>query len=160
MISDGIAANILLSVLDGPQQDVGYIQTFSVPAFVSHTPVPFTLEIANQGNHYAVTQGTITITNILLGSKDIITLSPQTLLAHTAKYIPSPDNASATKILWQTNFLFGIFRADAAMTIGNNPVVFHRSVYFYSYRTLSLIVGLIVLIFIGIVVFRIKRKQG
>lgn len=157
-ISNGIGINILLSILKQEQEDFGYIKNFSTPLFIKNNPVPFILEIGNQGNHYFSITGDIKINNILFRSKDIITLQRTNVLTNSSRFISDRHNNGSEIINWHPQFIFGIYRADLSLKTDNNKLIIHKSIYFYSYPEISLGTTLLILFFLGIVLFKIRKK--
>ncbi|HSW97643.1 MAG TPA: hypothetical protein VLF89_07505 [Candidatus Saccharimonadales bacterium] len=160
LLSEGIANNVLLSILPQPSRDLGYIKQFTGPHFADKDPLVFFVEAGNQGNHFISANGKINIVNMLLGSKETIKLQPVTILANSSRYMTDYRDKSISQIELKHGFLFGIYKADVEMYFGKNPKAFHRIIYFYSYPIIGFGVTLLILIFIGIISFKISRKRG
>lgn len=158
IISGGIASNVLLSILPQPQQDTGFIKQFSGSTFIDKDLTSFTVEIGNQGKHFTTTEGSITITNMLWGSKNVIKLQKATILGSTSRFLSNKDNAS--KALWTHGLLFGVYKADLSVKEAYNNTIYHQSYYFYSYPAVGFGIAAIVIIFSGIITFKISRKHS
>lgn len=159
LLSEGVATNILLAILPQPAADTGYIKDFIGPKLIDKDTIPFSVEVANQGIHFFNAKGQITITNMLFNSKDIIPLQQEIILAHSSRYMTNAAEVSLSKVLWNHGFLFGVYRADLAVSIGSSKVPFHKILYFYSYPVVGFAIALIVIIFSATVGFRISKKR-
>lgn len=134
----GIGTNIILSV--GKKGDTkGEIIDFSSPTFLGAGPVPFSLLIRNNSEHYIVPTGRITIKNML--GKDIgrVDILPQYILANSERFMTDTDQASTSALLslpktliWPEKFLFGMYTATAHIKLGEGGPVFETSHRFFA----------------------------
>ncbi len=113
-IQGGIATNVLLSIKGKPPligakpTSIAKIVEFSSPSFLEKGPVPFTVRLKNQSNHFITPQGTISIKNMFGKTIGHVKLSPVNVLADTIR---------SQETLWQETFLFGPYTA----TLNINP---------------------------------------
>lgn len=155
--SAGVATNILLSI--GKEDAKGGIKEFSAPNFLEKGPVPFTVRIANTGNHVIAPTGSLIIHNMFGQPIGEVKLLPVYVLAHSTRAIPdtsqNPENKKrpvtsqydAPVALWQENFLLGFYTATLTVSLSNNGPVYIRSINFTAFP-ISLLIALFIIAFI------------
>lgn len=157
--SAGVATNVLLSI--GKEDAKGGIKEFSAPNFLGKGPVPFTVRIANAGEHVIAPNGSIIIHNMFNQPIGEVTLLPVNILAHSTRAIPdtsqNPENKKrslaaqysiyAPVALWQENFLLGFYTATLTVSLSNNGPVYIRSTNFTAFP-ISLFIALFIISFI------------
>jgi hypothetical protein len=172
MLQAGIGTTVLLGV--GPKEaPKGSIQTFSAPIFVNSGPVPFTLSVHNSGNHFITPHGKILIKNIFGQTVGKVIVPPATILSGTDRTFSSTDiqtNASTAFIiggnqkntpqglLWNENFLLGMYTATLTLTLSDSGPVYVRSFNFFTLPLSFLFEFLITILIIAYVYLRVKRR--
>lgn len=155
----GIAANVLLSI--GPKDTTrGFLEEFSAPFFLEKGPVPFTVKIKNESNHFIVPQGEILIQNMFGQTIGKVDLLPVNILSKTTRLIPdslqSPE--VTTKALWHENFLLGLYTAKLTVNLSDKGPLFSKTIYFFAFP-LEMIILTLIIIFISIIfISRLKKR--
>lgn len=157
----GIATNVLVTL--GPKtKSQGHIKEFSLSRFVTRGPVNFTLSLANTSPHYLSIQGNVLVRNIFGQTVGNINLVPANVLANSERFLESENNPDSfsPKLIWNENFLLGIYTADLTVALSEEGPVLKESVTFFAFP-LELILGLLagLILTIGII-RRVKRKQS
>jgi hypothetical protein len=168
----GIATTVLLAI--GPKTaPEASIQTFSSPWFINHGPVPFTLSVHNSGTHFITPHGQILIKNIFGQTVGKIKVPSSTILTGSNRIFSSansPTIASSafinfgnkitmpSELLWNENFLLGVYTANLTLTLSDNGPVYVRSIEFISFPVSFLIEFFIALILGWFIYLRVKSK--
>ncbi|MBI2622426.1 hypothetical protein HYW66_02225 [Candidatus Microgenomates bacterium] len=104
-IRAGIATNVLLSLGKLPDSSPHLkITQFSAPAFVQRGPINFTVEITNEGKHFASPRGHIIINNMFGQTVASLPLSTQNILADSSK--------TYQNLVFEEPFPLGPYRAQ------------------------------------------------
>lgn len=174
-INLGIAMNVILSIQEPVEKDsepkiTASIEEFSTSKFIERGPVPFTIGIKNNGNHFIRPKGTIEITNMfgqLIGKIDV----PSTnILAQSRRYLESTNTQEKTsdissgskndsvdlipKILWKEDFLLGFYTAKLKIEASPGSPTLSQTIHFT-----ALPFRLIITIIATIIMFLIIRKR-
>jgi len=164
----GVATNVLLSV--GPKgPTMGNIKEFSVPFFVQKGPVPFTLKVENQSDHYITPTGEILITNLFGQTIGKVDLLPVNILSGTIRAIPDlqsyKDSLSSSNSIfdmktafWNEKFLLGPYSAKVTVSLSDSGPVFQRKIYFFAFPLLYLLGIIVVIVIIFIIWGKIRKK--
>jgi hypothetical protein len=155
----GIGTNILLSI--GPKfEPKGRVANFSFPNFVTHGPMSFNVEIANDNDYYVITSGNLLIKNMfgqIVGNLDIKSTN---ILAHSSRLMSNSDQPTEKPVLvWNENFLLGFYKADLSVAISDKGPLIKQSAYFFAFP-LELILGIIILVTLILALYKgVKRKR-
>jgi len=144
-IQGGIATNVLLSIKGIPPligakpTSIGKIVEFSSPSLFEKGPVPFTVRIKNQSNHFIKPQGTISIKNIFGKTIGQVKLSPVNILADTIR---------SQETLWQETFLFGPYTATLIINPSDKGPSLIKSISFFvfPFRVFLILAGTMIAI--------------
>lgn len=145
-VPGGIGTNVILSV--GKKGETrGEIKEFSVPSFLSAGPLPITLLLRNNSNHYIVPQGKVIIKNVFGTSVGRIDILPQYILSNSQRYLIDANQASPSAnlansmaklsgknrvIIWPEKFLFGLYSANLDVKLSDDGPKFTTSTYFFA----------------------------
>lgn len=143
----GIGTNVILSV--GKKGETkGNILDYSSPFFLSSGPVPFTLLLKNNSNHYIVPRGSITVKNMFGKDMARLDILPQYILSMGERYMIDTDQASPgasmTKtiqglnlkrnaLIWPEKFLLGLYTAKMHVKLSDQGPDFERSISFIAF---------------------------
>lgn len=164
LTSAGVAMNVLLSV--GPKGETkGFIDKFSTPLFVDSGPVPFTVQVENQSDHFVSAKGSIIIENIFGQKVGKIDLLPVNILSGSQRLIPDSKNSDLNaKIypypvaIWPEKFLIGPYKATLTLGFSDTDYKFSRKISFFAFPATYLIAILLVLGVITFIILRIRKK--
>jgi len=139
-IQAGIATNVLLSI-GSKEMIMGKIVEFSTPLFLEKGPVPFTVRLKNQSNHFITPQGTISIKNIFGKTIGQVKLSPVNILAGSIR---------SQQTLWQEALLFGPYTATLNIDASDNVPILLKTVTFFVFPlwTFIALTGTVIIIFL------------
>jgi hypothetical protein len=156
----GIASNVLLSVGAKEIPD-GVIEEFSTGLFYESGPVPFTLRLKNKGTHFIKPKGEILIKNMFgqnIGKLDLVSVN---ILSDSIRAIPNTSNLDfqSPKALWKEDFLLGFYTATLNISLSDQGPGFTKSIHFFAFPLMGLIVIVIVLISAIIVVNRVRAHM-
>jgi len=155
-IQGGIATNVLLSIKGIPPligakpTSIAKIVEFSSPSFLEKGPVPFTVRLKNQSNHFITPQGTISIKNILGKTIGQVKLSPVNILADTIR---------SQETLWQETFLFGPYTATLNINPSDKGPTLIKTVHFFVFPFRAFIILIAIAYIILFVKNRLKRYR-
>lgn len=157
-LSGGIATNVLLSV--GPKGPVnGFIEDYSAPYFVTNGPVNFSIKANNLSRQFITPHGEILIKNMfgqLIGKVDLL---PVNILAGTSRFVPSSGLPNtATKAVWPEKFLLGMYKANLVFSLSPQGPIFTRSIYFFAMPWQYILGGIIAILLIGFIVYRVRER--
>lgn len=160
--SGGIGTNIILSIGKiGPTK--GEIIKYEAPLFVMGGPVPFTLLIRNNSDHYITPRGRITIKNVLGQDVGRIDLKSAYILSNSERYMESLDATASARVAdnqlsWGERFLLGIYTARASIKLSDNGPEFDKTITFFAIPIYMLFAtSFFTFILLGIYL-RVKRK--
>jgi hypothetical protein len=165
----GIGTNVLLSV-GNRQKAAGYIAEFDAPFLITGNSTPFTLAVQNSTGQLINPSAQILIYDMFGRKAGELTLPPQYILANTKRYLKNQEvNDEQAKIksqeesplvLWKRSFLFGVYKADASVTLSDGQKPLRSSIIFVA-LPIYLIFALSFFSFIAISVYiRVKKKIG
>ncbi len=171
-VPGGIGTNVILSV--GKKGETrGEIKEFSVPALVGSGPLPITLLLRNNSNHYVTPRGKITIKNMIGGTAGRIDILPQYILANSQRYMIDANQASPSAnfsstvtrlskknrvIVWPEKFLFGFYTVTASIKLSDEGPAFETSAHFVALPLYTIFVtSFFAFVLLGIYL-KIKRK--
>ena len=170
----GIASNILLSV--GPIGETkGYVEDFSTAPLIFQGPVPFTVKIKNNSDHYITPKGDITIQNMFGQTIGKVTLLPVNILSNATRRFPdsiqadiNSQNYQKIKALidknefpvavWPDKFLLGPYTANLTITLSDSGPLYKKSIIFFAFPAEYLLGILVIIIIILFIILRIKQK--
>lgn len=118
-IAGGLATNVLLSLgrVKNAQPHLRIVN-FSSQNFIEHGPLPISVEIANDGNHFAKVGGEILVTNMLGQTIAKLPIAPQNILS---------QNNRLHKIVLPDKFLIGSYHIKLNLDLpaqGNRSITF------------------------------------
>lgn len=171
-ILGGIGTNVILSVRQkGGAQ--GEVKEFSIPRILSSGPVPITLLMQNNSNHYVVPTGRIIIRDMLGREAGQVSILPQYILANSARFMIDTDQASPSAsleeqisrlskkhavLIWPKKFLFGLYTAYAHVKLSENGPVFETKTSFVALPVYMLFaISFLAFVLIGIYL-KARRK--
>jgi len=155
-IQGGIATNILLSIKGIPPligakpTSIGKIVEFSSPSFLEKGPVPFTVRLKNQSNHFITPQGAISIKNIFGKTIGQVKLSAVNILADTIR---------SQETLWQGTFLFGPYTATLNINPSDKEPSLMKSTNFFVFPFRAFIIFIAIAYVILFLKNRLKRYR-
>lgn len=171
-IPGGIGTNVILSI--GKKGFTsGEIKRFSAPRFLGSGPVPVTLLLQNNSDHYVVPQGRITIRDMFGRETGQINILPQYILANSQRYMIDSDQASESAelseqierlsqnhpvLIWPRKFLFGLYTASAHIKFSEDGPFFETKTTFVALPVYTLFaISFMAFVLIGIYL-RVKKK--
>jgi hypothetical protein len=160
-IPGGIGTNVILSV--GPKGKVsGKIREFSTPLFLTSGPVPITLLLENNGDHYVLPQGKVIIRDMLGREAGEVNILPRYVLSKSSRYMVDSDQTSLSSdhavLIWPKRFLFGVYTAHANIKLSEDgPVIESKTGFIALPLYLMFAVSFFAFVIIGIYL-RVKRK--
>ncbi len=175
LTSAGVAMNLLITV--GPKGEAkGFIEKFSAPFFVDSGPVPFTIQVENQSDHFLPISGEIVIENIFGQKIGKVNLLAVNVLAGSKRLIPDDKQADTTtkdyeKIesiveksnypvaIWPEKFLLGPYKATLSLGFSEDGPQVTKTISFFAFPATYLIAILIVLAVVAFILIRVKRKM-
>lgn len=155
-IQGGIATNVLLSIKGKPPligakpTSTAKIVEFSSPSFLEKGPVPFTVRLKNQSNHFIIPQGTISIKNIFGKTIGQVKLSVVNILANTTRL----ENS-----LWKESFLLGHYTATLIIDISDKGPTLIKSISFFVFPFRAFIIFIAIAYIILFVKNRLKKYR-
>lgn len=167
----GIATNVLLSIGKEPAQ--GTVTEFSVPGFLEHGPVPFTVRIRNTGTHVIAPKGSIIIKNMFGQAVGKVDLLPVNILTKSTRAIPdtsqNPEKKRKSSVnlpllspspvsYWYENFLLGFYTATLTVSLSNKGPVYTSTTHFSAFPFTAFI-GLLVACFIVLLIRKKLQKR-
>lgn len=150
-VSQEIGALVLLR-LAGDTTEKAAIESFKAKKFfVEYGPVEFEARVKNQGNVHIKPTGTITVSNIFGKKVASFAVEPRNVLPDAIRKIPAT---------WERKFLFGKYTATASLVYGSQNESLTASAAFigFPYRVAGGV--LLVLIIVGILVYRRRKRVG
>src|SRR3989338_2291856 len=164
LTSAGVAMNVLLSV--GPRGETkGFIDKFSVPFFVDSGPVPFTVQVENQSEHFVNAEGSIIIQNVFGQKVGKVDLLPVNILSSSQRLIPDSKNADLNAkaypypvAIWPEKFLIGPYKATLTLGFSDSEQKFSRTISFFAFPATYLIGILAALGIVTFIILRIRKK--
>ena len=172
-IQGGIGTNIILSVGPADGRASGEIKEFSIPGFLSNGPVPITLLLQNNSDHYIVPSGRIIIKDMFGREAGKVNILPQYILINSSRFMIDSDQASESAelsehlrklssnhavLIWPKKFLFGLYTAHAHIKLSNNGPIFETKTRFVALPIYTLFaISFVAFVLIGIFL-RVKRK--
>ncbi|MBI2613462.1 MAG: hypothetical protein HYW62_01720 [Candidatus Levybacteria bacterium] len=167
----GIASNILLSIGAKEIPD-GVIEEFSSGLFYESGPVPFTLRIKNNGKQIIKPKGEILIKNMFGQNIGRLDLMKVNILSESVRAIPNTayiqelisedteKNSNLSfqnpKLLWNEDFLLGFYTATLNISLSDEGPSFTKTIHFFAFPLMGMIVIVIVLIGAIVVVNRVR----
>ena len=134
ILPGGIGTNVILSV--GKKGETrGEMVKFSSPFFLGSGPVPFTLLLRNNSEHFIVPRGRIMIKNMFGKDAGKLEILPQYILSNSERYMRDTNQATSSAqtsqtLLWPEKFLLGIYTAKAFVKLSENGPNFETSLTF------------------------------
>lgn len=165
-IQTGIGLNVILAVGDNETPN-GSIQTYSAPVFSNDGPIPFTLKIANLGQHFIVPAGYIYIKNMFGQTVGKVQVPSSIVLAGTTRTFDNSDNIATPDnnpqeneqvLMWPEKFLLGIYTANLTLTMSENGPLYVRSIRFFCFPVEQFLEILLIFIIVCYIFLRVKRK--
>jgi hypothetical protein len=155
--SGGVSSNVLLSI--GPTGETkGRISQFSVPPFVSHGPVPFTVKVANDSDHFISIKGNLLVRNMFGDVVGNINLLPVNVLEKSERLIPASGSAQIVNptISWNEKLLLGFYKTKLTVSLSDEGPVYVKEANFFAFP-IEILVGIV--FSLGIVGFAWKRAK-
>ena len=133
-ILGGIGTNVILSV-GKKGETIGEIREFSAPAVVFSGPIPFTLYLRNNSQHYIVPEGNIIIKDMFGRKAGQLNILPQYILSNSDRFMYASDQTSPsilphTTLIWPEKFLLGLYTATAQVRLAQEGPVFETKTTF------------------------------
>ncbi len=166
VIQGGIAINVLLQV--GPKElPHGLLEEFSTLPYRTSGPVPFTVKVKNNGNHFITPKGIILIKNIFGQIVGRIDLQNSNIIAGTSRLMtgtPHAENAnknstfSTEKTIWPEKFLLGLYTAELSLSLSDEGPIIYQSLRFFALPVHILFIMVFLAWIIIMIIIRIRRK--
>lgn len=151
-IRAGLATNVLLSLGKAKNQQPHLkIVKLATENFIEHGPLPITVEIANQGKHFAKVDGQILITNLFGEVIAKLEIPAQNILAQSSRLYPT--------VVLADKFLIGSYSIKLNLDLpaqGNRHTTFFALPY---QRFFGIAIAVIVLLLIKKRVDKRIRRQ-
>jgi hypothetical protein len=161
VIKAALALPILVSIGQNSQQS-GFIKAFSAPFFLESGPVPFAIEVENQGEHFITARGVILIKNMFGQTVGRVDIPATNILTDSSRKLMSKEqltkSQSEAKVLWPEKFLLGFYSATLSLAVSPEQSLYTRTVYFISFPFSLLIVSLVIIIFLLVTFRKIKKR--
>lgn len=168
----GIGTNVILTVGERGATS-GSIEEFGAPLFKSTGPVPITLLVSNNSNHFITPTGRISIKDMFGKNVAEIPLLSQYILANSTRYLVDAQQASPSAeflttisslsrkhnvIIWPEKFLFGFYTVTAHLRLTPESPMFERTTTFFAIP-IYLVFAISFFIFLVLGVwFKVKKK--
>lgn len=156
-LGGAVGMHVLLTAGDETPAS-GYIKTFDAPSFVTHGPVPFTIELANNGLHMINPQGVIIIKNMFGQKIGKVDLLPVDVLATSKRFMPDILQSSDTRAIWHERFLLGRYSAQLKIALSAQGPVLEKNLTFFAVPFQMLIAILLGLSFIFTIIIRVRNR--
>lgn len=166
IIQGGIAINVLLQV--GPKEvPHGLLEEFSTLPYRTSGPVPFTVKVKNNGNHFITPKGIILIKNIFGQTVGRIDLQNANIIAGTSRFMtgtPYIENAnkkttfSTEKTVWPEKFLLGLYTAELSLSLSDEGPILYHSLRFLALPIHILFITVFIAWIIIMIIIRIRRR--
>lgn len=151
-----IAANILLTVSQtGELQPTAKIEEFTVTSgsdlvslLDSFNPINFQLLVKNTSSTRFRAVGQIEVKNTFNRLVATLPLREDNVLAHSSRYLVSPEGSEPSGISWNPLFPIGRYTAIATITPQNTTSQISQTIHFYvlPYKALIIIIILLTII--------------
>ncbi|HSX40801.1 MAG TPA: hypothetical protein VLF68_04265 [Candidatus Saccharimonadales bacterium] len=154
-VAGGIATNVIFS----PQVDVASnlsIDEFTTSPLKQSGPVPFTLRIANQGDHATTIKGSVSLTNMFGQTIGKVDLPSTNILAKSTRRII--NDYSKQTLLWNEKLIFGFYTAKLTLTSPNGATV-KKTIHFAAFPTEAIIGAILILLGILFIARRVKKHM-
>lgn len=150
-IDQSTGINVLLSY--GQQADPsGLIKEFSTPSVISHGPVEFKARIRNTSSNFITPTGTILIKNMFGQSVGSLDLASVNVLSNSDRLFQDS--------VWSEKFLLGVYTAKLTAALSPSGPVLTKEIRFVAIPVEFLITGLILLVFISYLGYRVIKKHS
>ncbi len=172
-IQAGIALNVLLAIGDKeiPQ---GNIESFTTNWFQESGPVPFSLTVFNQGEHFIAPHGYILIKNMFGQTVGKIQIPNNVILAGTGRTLAGKQSemvanaltksnqnntmASLPTLVWPEKFLLGMYTATLSLSLSSDGPTYARSIHFFAFPLGFLLAILLIFTLVFLIYLRVKKK--
>lgn len=147
-IASKVASLLLIRVAGNVTEKIT-VQSFDAPAFSEGGPIDFTLRLKNEGTVHLKPVGFVFIKNWSGGETDKVAIPQERII---------PGTTRATKITWNSKWLFGKYTANFTGIYGsvNDPLSASVSFWVIPWKLLgSILLGLLIIIFL----FWIMRRR-
>lgn len=153
-VQAGISLPVLLS-LDGNKNRGAITNNFTAPLFVQEGPVPFSLKVKNDNEHFVTVRGAIFIKNMFGQIVGRIDVPHTSVLAQSTRSITTPGDE---QVLWKEKFLLGFYTATLTLAQAPEQSLYTHTSYFFAFPVIGFVI-LFVMIVLGIsLLLRIKKK--
>lgn len=153
----GIGTNVLLSVgsKSNPQ---GRISAFSVPKFVTHGPVPFTLELANHNDYFVSSKGNLIVKNMFNQAVGNLDFGPINILANSNRLVGNNNNEENPVLYWNEKFPIGIYKAKANVALSDQGPLLTKTITFVAFPLQAFAIIIILALVFSWVIRRARKK--
>jgi hypothetical protein len=152
-----VGTNVLLSVgsKSNPQ---GRISAFSAPKFVTHGPVPFTLEIANHNDYFISSKGNLVVKNMFNQPVGNLDFGPVNILANSNRLIGNNNNEENPVLYWNEKFPIGIYRAQVNVALSDQGPLLTKTITFVAFPIQAFAVIIILALMSSWLIRRARKK--
>ncbi len=163
-VQAGIAIPVLVSLSQTAEKNT-FINNFSAPLFLQKGPVPFNIQVQNNGSHFTTVQGNLLITNMFGQTIGKVTINPTNILSGSTRALNNnqAENVSVPRsltgeVVWPETLLFGFYTVKLTLAILPDQTLYTRSIHFVAFP----IVGIVVVFLAGIIgvsiFLKVKKK--
>ncbi len=156
-VQSGLALPVLLSI-NPKSEPIGFLDSFTAPVAIQSGPVPFTIRVANTGDHFVTAKGIILITNMFGQTVGRIDLPASNILASSSRTLNSDAFEKDAKAIWQEKFLLGFYTAKLSLAISPEQTLYTRSIHFIALPFIGIGIAIAGLLIIFLILRRIKNK--
>lgn len=156
-VQSGLALPVLLSVNPKSEQ-IGFLDSYTAPVAMQSGPVPFTIRVANTGDHFITAKGVILITNMFGQTVGRVELPASNILASSSRTLTSDAFEKDAKAVWTEKFLLGFYTAKLSLAISPEQILYTRSINFIALPFAGIVTTVVVLLVLFLTLRRIKNK--
>ena len=165
-VQAGIAIPVLVSFNQSAEKNT-FINTFSAPLFLQKGPVPFDIQVQNNGSHFTTVQGALLITNMFGQTIGKVEVHPTNILSGSTRSLNanqasnwSTEGDVTNKVIWPEKLLFGFYTARLTLAILPDQTLYTRSIHFVAFPVMGIVVVFLAVVLSVFVLIRIKKKMS
>lgn len=148
VVQPGVAIPILLSI-GAKDPGKSFLDSFTAPLFIQAGPMPFTVTLANRGQHFVSAKGVILITNMFGQTVGRITVPNINVLSGTNRQ---------EQFVWKEKVLLGFYKAQVSLALSPQGPLVNKTIYFAAFPMIFIVGTTLTVIFIGLIITTIRRR--